>query len=861
MVIQHDESRTTSMNSALKMDGPLTRELSLYMGISNRSRGWKTRKSDKATEINPSCNPAVLRWDGASRSYAPWDNLRRDPELWYRNGNCYIHLHEKGQSRRGPAFKVPFSALLETSCYPLIDRFMILDIPRPSEHAGSAASHFGHMYGQSRIELFIPAPPKSNKQQAYHYHLATRNFFAFVLRRSVVGENLGTALITLLHSMHEFRNAGVDNVQDLMSYMDEEGYLNLNNQPSHAVAMLHLAEAFQLRDLYINALAHCCGMSDQLFLGPEYWLLSPVTTRLIHYVRVEMDLRLGKSANMLRTFLQDELSGACLGLYPGARAHLERFRTLLHGFYAARFGYYPPPSIEGQTAKFEAGIFRTMRADFEALYRYLVDEGFDISQDSPFLAEGGICTLQSVQSFDRRQTFRTLFHPLPLLPEVSQENTSPKLAWLTRSMRSTQKQRESTHAALLKSTNQRPELLKNRLVRAYRQFEEDSVYLPTKADKIENLGPKDARKVRWILIYSVYQTLRHATECPTEVQEATDTPYSVCISATNLPPWKQGQPVRALVRRQSEHIIINSASSTPEWCATRTSSPSPPLPSSEIKPDIDYLAFSQQGDATIVPKERRARLQKTPSPRGSLTRSRSFRRSLSIFNGRRSEEITEESDDERGQGTVVNGYGIRTKDGGITAAKLLPPKASMSTLKEESTSVSSFYRDSSDSSSSGAGSTETADTSIHESPMETAASTQYSRQSSMCVRCVDVDEDVNLPPRRIKSTESGRAAGTRGPVKSFLRRPKSVDGGFRHTMEPAPLAIRKADMCPIEMPAPMSPTAWDYIKAVMEVKASDWMEDDVQPEWEKYTDLGGHAVLRSDTSVAAPRFRPASAAY
>lgn len=163
---------------------------------------------------------------------------------------------------------MPFSKLLEANCYPLIDRFMARDIRRTP--AGYARGDKGDPARRSRIELFIPTPPRSDRQQSYRYHLATRNFIAYVLRRSMVGENLGTALTTLMHSMHEFRSKDVDNVEDMMSYLDEEGYLNFRNHPTHSLAILNLAENFQLRDLYINAFAHCCGMSDQLFTFPEY---------------------------------------------------------------------------------------------------------------------------------------------------------------------------------------------------------------------------------------------------------------------------------------------------------------------------------------------------------------------------------------------------------------------------------------------------------------------------------------------------------------------------------------------------------------------------------------------------------------
>lgn len=86
----------------------------------------------------------------------------------------------------------------------------------------------------------------------------------------MVGCSLGSAIIGLLHSMHEFRSGVNDNVADMMDYFDEEGYLDMANQPNHALAMLHLAEFFQMRELYIRAFAHCVGMSKYLLDSPGF---------------------------------------------------------------------------------------------------------------------------------------------------------------------------------------------------------------------------------------------------------------------------------------------------------------------------------------------------------------------------------------------------------------------------------------------------------------------------------------------------------------------------------------------------------------------------------------------------------------
>lgn len=86
----------------------------------------------------------------------------------------------------------------------------------------------------------------------------------------MVGNHLGNALVALHESMLEFRDTGLDNKRDLLSYLDEEGYLDTRHQPNHALAILHVAENLELRDLYIDAFAHCVGMSEQLYKSPEY---------------------------------------------------------------------------------------------------------------------------------------------------------------------------------------------------------------------------------------------------------------------------------------------------------------------------------------------------------------------------------------------------------------------------------------------------------------------------------------------------------------------------------------------------------------------------------------------------------------
>lgn len=169
-----------------------------------------------------------------------------------------MHLYEKGQSQRGPAFRILFASLLSAQCQPLIERFV--DRAVSEEEA----------YQNGKVDLYIPAPAAASRSEAVQYHLIIRNFFAWVTRRSVVGRHLGNALIGLTDAMDEFRDPDADNIGDLFAYLDEEGYLAMRNQPDHALAMLRLSERLQMREMYIDAFAHCVGMSEHLHQHHEY---------------------------------------------------------------------------------------------------------------------------------------------------------------------------------------------------------------------------------------------------------------------------------------------------------------------------------------------------------------------------------------------------------------------------------------------------------------------------------------------------------------------------------------------------------------------------------------------------------------
>ncbi|GJC86021.1 hypothetical protein ColLi_08859 [Colletotrichum liriopes] len=700
-----------------------------------------------------------------------------------------------------------------------------------------------------RIELYIPPPPMADKEQAFSYHLATRNFFAWIFRRSMVGEHLGTALIGLLNSMAEFRGNDEDNVRDLMSYLDEEGYLDIKGQPHHALALLHLAEFFQMKDMYIDAFSHCVGMSEELFYSPEYQHIGSVTKTLIRRARTDMNARLSKAGGMLKTFLEDELSETHLGLPAGGRAHLDRFRAFIRSFYATKLGHYPPISADSQSSTiFDPKVLGIMRKDFQAAYELLVDESFTSAESSPILAQGGICTFQSVNEFDRRSKFESLRHPLPLLPEPAgaQSGRRVSLQWLANSSRGDKlkpDQRLVAHSALIKAMNMRDqELLENDFVRAYRKFEEDSVSPLSRVDKVEKISLVDARKVRWILIYAIYQALRSCTQAPPEVRDSEKADYHLAVSTRKLPPWKEGRNLESLLRKQTDLTTdVRRTQSVTDWASKCNAVPSLIVsPSIDIRPDIDYTAkmrqeerVSRRQSVCVVPSG----ASRSRSRSRSLSRSNPFRRSLSIF--RKLEEQHAPAQAPRKASyceIVVHGYGNGTN--AVKKGAEVPPEVSPRTV----TAPRSF-------------STSSASSGVSEAPslaafsFATAESTAPpTSPDAPCKNWPNQGTPMLSPVplrgrRRVKAVLSFAEPAHVSSPEPPNRRHSVMDGGnyaheyeelirqqesefHRHELEPLPLQIRKAPAAPVH---PESPILGRI--------------DDVKPEWEQYKDLGGLTSL------------------
>lgn len=608
--------------------------------------------------------------------------------------------------------------------------------------------------------------------------------------------------------------------------------------------------------------------------------ISSLSRKLFRKARAEMNLRLSCAAEMLQSFLEDDLSEAHLGLSPEGRIHLDRFRTFLYNFYTARFGYYPPPSVDAKSSIFEPFVYQTMLADFGALYDYLVDKSFTTAESSPALAQGGICTLQSVHSFDLRHQYPSLINPLPLLPEIAPPPPSKRLSWFSKADKLRPDRRLVSHAAMMKATNMaRLDLFDNELVLAYRKFEEDLSFSGRKTEKPEKLSPVDARKIRWILIYSVYQTLRSCALVAPEVREPRDAPYHLAVSTANLPPWEEDVPVQPHFRGRAEFFTrASSMSTSSDWTSPSQSTPGI---SQEIRPDVDYLALSQRhhDGAGNIPRssstgpppipERSRSLRRTLSKNGTLRRSLSFLRSAGseTIRGRPTRQTSYHEIVVHGYGNGTNHVHLDAEAGGKADAPTTPANRTASQSPSPSSSSDSDSASTQDESPPAesprtdySGSTIAADgqrsslaTANITAPgpaaaVELKADRIPKRTSSLCsyrtASSIYSTDDIVLLP----TLSTGRPDRPPLPRKNSARR-SVLDGDVftpppaAAALEPLPLRIRK-NMVLGTMNMPGNPYEWHECDDEAEGQREEIAIDkDILPAWEQFADLGGHTPV------------------
>lgn len=262
---------------------------------------------------------------------------------------------------------------------------------------------------------------------------------------------------------------------------------------------------------------------------------------------LEMDVRLERAGESLGNFLEDDLSGAYLGLGKEAQMHLERFRSFLHTFYVGKHGYWPPTPLDRNSSALPKSVYRSMYFEFRNLYEYLVDQSSGVALQDNKPVDGGICVYQNVLAYDRRHKYPSLPHPLPLVPKVPDQLAHRKsFGRIFGNRQARLDRRVAASAALCAATNPTDEaVISCELVREYLRFEKQWTM-----KEETTVSCADARKVRWILVYAILQTLISVTRAPQEVRDTEGVTYPLCCQIAGTPPWQTGEKPKMIKPQQ-----------------------------------------------------------------------------------------------------------------------------------------------------------------------------------------------------------------------------------------------------------------------------------------------------------------------
>lgn len=138
-----------------------------------------------------------------------------------------------------------------------------------------APDYFDDPAPPAKHEMYIPAPTHLSREEAFQYHLTTRNFFAWMFEKPLVGVRLGDALTSLHERMNEFRPDAEQNEDDVLAYIDSQGYSDFRDCCDHALAVLRFAEKLEVCELWTDAFVHCAGMWEQLDTSAEFEVRFP----------------------------------------------------------------------------------------------------------------------------------------------------------------------------------------------------------------------------------------------------------------------------------------------------------------------------------------------------------------------------------------------------------------------------------------------------------------------------------------------------------------------------------------------------------------------------------------------------------
>ena len=406
-----------------------------------------------------------------------------------------------------------------------------------------------------RYQIHFPAPDGAGRQDLLRYHLTTRNFFALLLSRPLVGLTFYQALIDLHQRLRLYLPGDPNCALIIIRCLMENSLHNVCNDPAAAAGLLAWSEDDEIcwQEGWREGFVHCSGMYTQLRAMPEFRDVSHTSRTLLERANLERQVRIQEAEDHLSTFEFSDIWPENTQHLRSVRTTFEYMRRFLREYYQKAYNSWPPKGPkESEDIWLTRTIVARLQTDFDRLYDYFVDKdivwtslkypnerslGLVCSKTNPSAGATDDNFLAGCfKRFDQKHKFTSIPHPYPLLPASLSDDAAKQHKPSLFSSKS--KTLEKRIALAYSEATNLPKLQKasdfgaNGLVDAFIKFEQ--------SDRPTEVEPRAARKGRWMMLYGILQVLSKISVDTPDLYFAGDVAYFLNPRLKGTPPWSYG---------------------------------------------------------------------------------------------------------------------------------------------------------------------------------------------------------------------------------------------------------------------------------------------------------------------------------
>ena len=399
-------------------------------------------------------------------------------------------------------------------------------------------------------ELSFPVPADASPAEVLRHHLTTRNVFALLMNKAIVGLDFGQTLKDLHRRLLQYMPPETGCAGMIKRYLVDNELNDVRNDPTMAAGLLVWSEEPSVcwSEGWREGFVHCVGMYPRLSAMAEMGTLSLLSQALLERAHDELHVRIGTAEDRLSSFDFRDVWPVGSVLPPAARSSFDSFHQFLRQFYEKAYKTWPVPGTqENGNGWLTRPLVNRLQRDFGALYDDIVDR--DViwemsghrSERRPIIVSrkkratfradsNGPPITDLLVAFDDKNGFPHIPHPYPLLPtSIPMQHARKRSLFDFKPTKSIENRTALSYAEATNIFVLGPRFGHNDLVEAFRKFE--------KTDQLGKVNPLDARKGRWVLLYCISQVLANMSVDTPGLWCKGDVSYFLNPRLTGTPPW------------------------------------------------------------------------------------------------------------------------------------------------------------------------------------------------------------------------------------------------------------------------------------------------------------------------------------